>query len=1016
MKMRKKMGSVFLLGLFLLTIFSPSITSEMITSKSLSNDTSSNEKSYFNQETFIPGEFIVKFKRNIKINVLKNLDNILTTGIASVDNINRKYGVLSAEKLVGSCHDSSLSNIYRFTAPGSDIQSIVKEYNLDPNVEYAQPNYIYHLCVVPNDPFFREQWALHQSNDHDIDAPEAWDIETGRAEVIIAIVDSGIDYSHPDLTDNVWINTDEIANNEIDDDGNGFIDDTLGWDFWDDDNDPMDTDGHGTYCAGIAAAVTNNGIGIAGVSWNCKLMAIRTSLNDWDISGGIIYAVNNDADVINMAWGGYETSNLLSEVLNYAYSKGVALVAAAGNENTKKFSYPAAYLPVIAVAATTEHDMRASFSNYGSWIDVAAPGTNIISTYIGQVYKKASGTSSSASLVTGVVGLLFSRKPDITPKKVRDIIRSTADTIKTDKDIAGRLNAYEAAQALKRSLVRVPLNKTKNEGEADPITETVYDTYYSWPMIHHDPRHTGYTEGVGVIMKPQEKWVFSTKECIRSTPAIADVDNDCLMEVIVTSDDGAIYCLDGYTGDKEWMYKTGGCIYSSPAVGDVDQDGKNEVVFGSWDEYVYCLNGDTGEKEWKFFTQLDIWSSPAIADVDTDGKLEPVICSWYEVFCLDGRLGLPKWKFVCDETKNPSEHCIYSSPAVGDVDQDGKNEVVFGTYFGVFCIDGDTGEYIWYHRTKGRPDSPHAIGDVDQDGENEIIVTTSKWYGGFGKVFCLDGNTGREEWVFSHEASRVFINDASLCDVDNDGIIEILVSTDDKKTWCLDGASGTVEWCNSQYGSFSDIALGDIDSDGTIEVIMYDRGIRCLDALSGVEEWHHPTASSFSSPVLGDVDNDGKIEIVFCLKDGTVLCLDETVTGNHAPTTPSRPVGETQGKPDVAYFYTTTCIDSENDKVKYYFDWDDGTGSWTEYYTSDEAVSCSHVWKNSGEYYVRVFAQDQHGFRSRWSDPISVNIPRVKSQSFMKTPLLNLLNKVISYFPLFEKLFFQIENIKEVNR
>jgi subtilisin family serine protease len=436
---------------------------------------------------FVPNEFIVKFNNELDIDICKSSKDFYNTGISSVDKLNEKYSINHIEEIFESKIDQNLKNIFKFkVSKSSDILSIVQDYKFDPNVIYAEPNYIFQTCLTPNDPDFYLQYALHntgQTNgtaDADIDAPEAWDIETGDEDIVICIHDTGVDWDHPDLADNIWINSGEDLNgngivdptdfNDIDDDSNGFIDDIRGYDFvdttdpvapgedgTDPDNNPMDFHGHGTHCSGIASASTDNNIGIAGVSWNCSIMAVRIGykapsgngyMEQDDSANGMVYAADNGAHVISMSWGGFGMSQLIQDAVNYSYSKGVILVAAAGNYNTDFRLYPGGYDEVIAVGATNHDDNRAGFSNYGSWVDVSAPGVDIYSTLFNDTYCSWSGTSMSTPTVAGLIGLILSKNPGYNQEEVRTIIRSTTDPInRTSRYIGtGRINAYEAIQ------------------------------------------------------------------------------------------------------------------------------------------------------------------------------------------------------------------------------------------------------------------------------------------------------------------------------------------------------------------------------------------------------------------------------------------------------------------------------------------------------------------------------------------------------------------------------------------
>ena len=422
-----------------------------------------------NEGEFVPGEIILKFNNEIKITPKMNEDYV-SVGINTVDILNKKYCVKTVDR-ISKAQNSFLENVYVLTvSDDSDILSIVDEYERNSNIEYAEPNYIYHTYDVPNDPNFYYQWALNQSSDHDIDASEAWEIETGDEDIVIAVIDTGVDYTHPDLKDNIWINEDEIPGNMRDDDHNGYINDVYGWDFYNDDNDPIDDHSHGTHCAGIASAVTNNNIGIAGVCWNCKIMSLKflSSSGNGSTEDGvnaIIYAANNGADVISMSFGGSLPSAPMLTAIKYAHMRGVVLVAAAGNDCTDKEKYPAAYKEVIAVAATDQNDYRAYFSNYGNWVDVAAPGVDILSTIMDEKYERYSGTSMACPHVSGLAALILSKKKGLGPDKVRTIIEYSVDRLDPfDLPIRrGRINAEKAIQRVAGSATAILLRPYHGE-------------------------------------------------------------------------------------------------------------------------------------------------------------------------------------------------------------------------------------------------------------------------------------------------------------------------------------------------------------------------------------------------------------------------------------------------------------------------------------------------------------------------------------------------------------------------
>ncbi len=334
------------------------------------------------------------------------------------------------------------------------------------------------IDAPPNDPNFSLQWALFK-----IHALAGWDVSHGNSSVVIAIVDIGTDFRHSDLAQRVWVNQAEAdGQSGVDDDGNGYIDDVNGWDFYDDDPDPRprSDDRHGTHVAGIACAGTDNGYGIAGVSWNCNVMPIRAGVGRGITHGfeGLIYAVANGADIVNLSWGGDNISQLERIAVEYATEQGCLVVAAAGNlGGSQSFDhYPAAYDNVLAVASTDEDDKRSEFSNTGSWVDVSAPGSRILSLFPNQLYGIEDGTSMASPLVAGVAGLLKALRPDWTPARLKKQLEVTCDPIDdingayAGKLGKGRINLYRALAGIDAGVVinRVSVVEPTGDGVIDP--------------------------------------------------------------------------------------------------------------------------------------------------------------------------------------------------------------------------------------------------------------------------------------------------------------------------------------------------------------------------------------------------------------------------------------------------------------------------------------------------------------------------------------------------------------------
>jgi len=355
-------------------------------------------------------------------------------------------------------------NVYKIQVQtGTTLEETLFALMSNPDVEYAEPNYITHVTVTPNDSLFDYQYALYNSGQDigppgspqgieraDTKATNTWEETKGDENIIIAILDTGVDLNHPDLIDKIY---------------------SSGYDFINDDSDATDDHAHGTHVAGIAAAETNNGEGIAGVAWNCKILPVKIldDLGDgstFELAEGIIWAADNGADVINLSLGADFPSTTLENALKYAYDMNVVIVASAGNDGGA-VDYPAAYDDYcLAVAATDYNDERVDFSNsgglwesnYGPEIDVAAPGARIISTvptwfwgpdYI--PYAWGDGTSQAAPHVAGLAALIKSVKPNLTAAQIMDVIRYSADDVNFVNNLGidnyigfGRINSAKA--------------------------------------------------------------------------------------------------------------------------------------------------------------------------------------------------------------------------------------------------------------------------------------------------------------------------------------------------------------------------------------------------------------------------------------------------------------------------------------------------------------------------------------------------------------------------------------------
>ncbi len=343
------------------------------------------------------------------------------------------------------------------------VPDAVQKYQMHEKIEYIEPDYRLRALEIPNDPMFDQLYGLHNTGQTggtpgaDIDAVRAWDVFTGSSDVIVVIIDTGSDYTHPDLAANMWVNPGEIPDNGIDDDGNGFVDDVRGWDFYNNDNDPMDDNGHGTHVAGTIGAVGNNGVGVVGVNWTVKMMPVKflSAAGSGYTSGAIQsiqYALTIPGiKVMSNSWGGGGYSEALRDAIQQAYDAGVLFVCAAGNSSANTDvspHYPSCYdVPnVVSVAATDHNDELASFSNWGpTTVDLGAPGVSIVSTFPGASYGSLSGTSMATPHVSGVAALIWGRFPGMTVDQVKALILNSVDPVPDLVGMCvteGRLNAF----------------------------------------------------------------------------------------------------------------------------------------------------------------------------------------------------------------------------------------------------------------------------------------------------------------------------------------------------------------------------------------------------------------------------------------------------------------------------------------------------------------------------------------------------------------------------------------------
>lgn len=466
--------------------------------------------------------------------------------------------IFSSSKNFTKATPGSLSFIVITFVAGIDLDRAMNDISSDPSVEYVEPDHELRVDFIPNDQKYSEQWGLQR-----IGMENAWNRTRGAPSVVIGVIDTGVDYVHEDLRTQFWVNTSEDLNHSgklepwsssvtkdgiagdfdgIDGDGNGFIDDVIGYDFTDQigysnagggdydqpDPDPFDDFGHGTSVAGIIGAATNNALGVAGIAPDCKMMALRAfdargvGLES-DVARAIAYCLQEGVSIINMSFGDKTYSRVLRDVIRYAYQSGITMIASAGNSTSDELHYPSAYDETISVAAISENDGLASFSNFGNSIDLAAPGVGNLTTERQNTYSNFNGTSASAPFVTGVAALIRSAHPSLSPEEIRGILVASADDAgQQGWDHfygAGILSASRALSMNEPTIVRILSPKTNFATGASTLA--IIGTAAS-------PLMNGFTLQYGLGKKPTQWFDITTQQnhqAIAETLAVWDISS-----------------------------------------------------------------------------------------------------------------------------------------------------------------------------------------------------------------------------------------------------------------------------------------------------------------------------------------------------------------------------------------------------------------------------------------------------------------------------------------------------------
>jgi subtilisin family serine protease len=601
------------------------------------------------------------------------------------------------------------------------LDEAMARYAALPDVEYAQPNFYYHLLATPNDPQFTNAGMYGLTK---IGAPSAWDVTTGSSNVVVADIDTGMRYTHQDLAANAWLNTGEIAGNNVDDDGNGFIDDVRGWDFFYNDSNPIDdAGGHGTHTAGTIGAVGNNSIGVVGVNWNVKIMPIKIySPNGGDSTSTMLVNAYNyirmmknrgvNIRATNNSYGGcgeacsYDQAT--KDALDAMGNTGILNIFAAGNSNSNNDttpSYPVSYTSpsIIGVAASTSTDAKASFSSYGlNTVDLAAPGSGILSTWntSDTATNTISGTSMATPHVTGAAALVASKYPNISAQAIKTRLLDSVDKLPNWTSLVGTGGRLNVARAIR---TRSPLDF---DGDGRTDFSAIQDA--SGNMIWHNQQSTdGYTS-----------LYFGLFNDDIAVPN--DFDGDGKTDIAVWRNSTGIFYVFRSSDNTAQSFQFG-LTGDNPNVSqDFDADGKADYAvtrvqngFLVW----YIMGSTSGFRS----VQFGIASDRAIrGDYDGDGKADLAV---YRISTETPANTFFVQKSLTNTTLIQTFGISTTDKIVpGDYDGDGKTDIaVWRTTDGYWhYLKSSDGSYNTY--PFGLSGDLPTQGDFDGDGRTDFAV------------------------------------------------------------------------------------------------------------------------------------------------------------------------------------------------------------------------------------------------------------------------------------------------------
>jgi len=833
----------------------------------------------------------------------------------------KKSGLTQMSQSSGSfAHDNYYIAEFDSSISNSELENIKNKLAASSTIAYVQTNQYYELdSFTPNDSAYSSQWNLSM-----IQAPEAWDITKGNSSVKVGIIDTGIDYTHPDLIPNLYINSAEDLNqngtfepwpsaekrdpisyeldengisgdfDDLDQDQNGYTDDVIGWDFvsqplnvdhlngYSDyqtpDADPFDENSHGTACAGIVAAATNNTIGVAGIAPNCKVVALRVFTasgyaDDKDIASAIVYAADNNIRVLNMSFGDVTLSALLRDAVQYAHANGVVMCASAGNDGGDGQHYPSGFDEVISTVATTTEDNLTSFSTYGITVDIGAPGIGIPTTYPfydGYYTSSFGGTSAAAPHVAAAAALVLSENPDFTTDQVRGVLTSTANDIILEGwdhfSGSGRLNIYLALQAVGTPVAKI----TSPQYDAGFSTENKVAIVGTATSPNFQRYELSYVAGT----KYNETWQPITKSAYQAI-------NDTLGVWDISSLADSTYTL------RLAVHQTNGKTIEIRQRIFLDRSAPNVSGFTITDAYLNESHGLFLYTESDDLTEAQLYYRPtgatspfqmySLDDITRSHKcflqsyvLEPGIAYDF-YFKLTNRSGLNAETNTLSGTLNPE---IVQTPSLNGAQFSARQTTKL-----------PKGYYL------------NKLADFNNNGRFEVIMNEALPLEGkkYGYLKRFEFNSASQTFTLLDSVAAPYIP-RDVGDFNQDGLLDLLVQSGGKTILYSQSDLNASPFSKKLYadtlsGNLWGAKMADTKNNGQNELLARnDTAYFILDqSFSKIATLPNPVTKSkdgsrptFEEPkvLVEDFDQDGKPEILMGDYDGNFFIYEYSGSGN----------------------------------------------------------------------------------------------------------------------------------------